>query len=118
MKSDSIIQTFLPVLACVLLLSLAFTSAGSEEKPSPGWASQAFQFRVLNTTGNSGSLWVCGTDEAIAVSADDGRHWEVKHQTPDGNSVLSIDFANDNFGYATGTGGLFLATEDGGKTWL
>jgi hypothetical protein len=63
-------------------------------------------------------LWICGTDEAIAVSADDGRNWEVKHRTPNGNSLLNIDFVNDSFGYATGTGGSFLTTEDGGKTWL
>jgi hypothetical protein len=118
MKSDSIIRTFLPLLMRVLLLSSGIASAGSAEKPSPAWTSQDFQFRVLNVGANSGSLWVCGTDEAIAVSADDGRHWEVKHQTADGDSVLNIDFANDSFGYATGTGGLFLTTEDGGKTWL
>jgi hypothetical protein len=117
MKSDRIIRTFLVFMTGVLLLASAIAGAG-EEKPSPAWNSHDFQFRVLNTTANSGSLWVCGTDESIAVSSDDGRHWEVKHQTPDGNSALNIDFANDSFGYATGTGGLFLTTEDGGKTWL
>jgi len=90
MKSDSILRTF---LLLVLLLSSGIASAGSAEKPSPAWTSQDFQFRVLNVAANSGSLWVCGTDESIAGSADDGRHWEVKHQTPDGNSVLNIDFA-------------------------
>jgi hypothetical protein len=31
---------------------------------------------------------------------------------------LNIDFASDGFGYAAGTGGSFLTTDDGGKTWL
>ena len=115
MKID--IRTLVPLVAPILLLSWTITSVG-EEKPSSAWNSHDFQFRVLNTTASSGSLWICGTDEAIAVSSDDGRNWEVKHHTPDGNSLLNIDFVNDSFGYATGTGGSFLTTEDGGKTWL
>jgi hypothetical protein len=112
MKSD--IRSLARLVAPVLLLSWAITSVG-EGKP---WNSHDFEFRVLNTTASSGSLWICGTEEAIAVSADDGQNWEVKHRAPNGNSLLNIDFVNDSFGYATGTGGSFLTTEDGGKTWL
>jgi Photosynthesis system II assembly factor YCF48 len=112
MKSD--IRSLARLVAPVLLLSCAITSVG-EGKP---WNSHDFEFRVLNTTASSGSLWICGTEEAIAVSADDGQNWEVKHRAPNGNSLLNIDFVNDSFGYATGTGGSFLTTEDGGKTWL
>jgi photosystem II stability/assembly factor-like uncharacterized protein len=115
MKSDT--RSLIQLLAPILLLSWAVTSVG-EEKPSSAWNSHDFGFRVLNTTASSGSLWICGTDEAIAVSSDDGQNWEVKHRTPDGNSLLNIDFVNDSFGYATGTGGMLLTTEDGGKTWL
>src|SRR5580658_1707897 len=115
MKND--IRSLIPLVAPILLLSWTITSLG-EEKPSSAWNSHDFQFRVLNTTASSGSLWICGTEEAIAVSSDDGRNWEVKHRTPDGNSLLNIDFVNDSFGYATGTGGSFLTTDDGGKTWL
>jgi hypothetical protein len=112
MKSD--IRSLARLVAPVLLLSWAITSVG-EGKP---WNSHDFEFRVLNTTASSGSLWICGTEEAIAVSADDGQNWEVNHRAPNGNSLLNIDFVNDSFGYATGTGGSFLTTEDGGKTWL
>jgi len=115
MKSD--IRSLVQLVSLILLLSWTITSVG-EEKPSSAWSSHDFQFRVLNTTSSSGSLWICGTDDAIAVSSDDGRNWEVKHRTPDGNSLLNIDFVNDSFGYATGTGGSFLTTDDGGKTWL
>jgi hypothetical protein len=118
MKNETIVLAFLASLTFLLVLSSAMASAGAEEKPFPGWTSQDFQFRVLNTTAHAGSLWVCGTDETIAVSADGGRRWEVRHQTPDGNSLLNIDFTSDSFGYAAGTGGSFLTTEDGGKTWL
>jgi hypothetical protein len=113
----SAIRTLVPLVAPILLLSWAITSIGGD-KPSSAWSAHNFQFHVLNTTAGSGSLWVCGTDEAIAMSSDDGKNWEVRHHTPDGNSLLNIDFVNDSFGYATGTGGIFLTTEDGGKTWL
>ena len=41
----------------------------------------------------------------------------MKHETTNGGVLLNIGFANDKFGYAAGTGGLFLITEDGGETW-
>jgi len=52
------------------------------------------------------------------VSSDAGAHWQLKHQAADGNLLLSIQFANDKFGYAAGTGGLILTTENGGETWI
>ncbi|HTR25702.1 MAG TPA: hypothetical protein VMI10_17125 [Terriglobales bacterium] len=113
----SYIRNLVSLIALFLLLSWTITSAG-QEKPVSAWKAHDLQFRVLNTTASSGSMWVCGTDEAIAVSSDDGQNWDVKHGTPDGNSLLTIDFVNESFGYATGTGGVFLTTEDGGKTWL
>ena len=115
MKSP--IRSRVPLLAPSLLLLWTIVGAG-QEKPVSAWSAHDFQFRVLNTTASSGSLWICGTDEAIAVSSDDGHNWDIKHHTPDGNSLLNIDFVNEGFGYATGTGGIFLTTEDGGKTWL
>ena len=115
MKSD--FRRFVPLVGPFLLLSWTIASAG-QENPVSAWNAHDFQFHVLNITASSGSLWICGTDEAIAVSLDDGRNWEVKHHTPDGNSLLNIDFMNESFGYATGTGGVFLVTEDGGRTWV
>ena len=61
-------------------------------------------------------MWICGTDESIATSSD-GEHWQVKHSKVDGAVLLNIAFANDQFGYAAGTGGLVLTTEDGGTSW-
>jgi photosystem II stability/assembly factor-like uncharacterized protein len=115
MKSD--IRSLVPFVVLFLLPSLTIAGAG-QEKPGSAWIAHDFQFRVLNTTSSSGSLWICGTDEAIAVSSDDGRNWDVRHHAPDGNSLLNIDFVNEAFGYATGTAGIFLTTEDGGKSWL
>jgi len=59
MKNETIVLAFLASLTFLLVLSSAMASAGAEEKPFPGWTSQDFQFRVLNTTAHAGSvgLW-------------------------------------------------------------
>jgi hypothetical protein len=64
----SYIRSLVP-LPLFLLLSWTIISAG-QEKSISAWNALDFQFRVLNTTASSGSLWICGTDEAIAVSSD------------------------------------------------
>jgi hypothetical protein len=92
--------------------------AMGEEKPDPNWRAPSVPFRVLAVTSNGALLWASGTDEAIAVSPDAGAHWQLKHQTQDGNLLLKIQFANDRFGYAAGTGGLILTTENGGESWI
>lgn len=102
----------------LLFCSLAVTPiAGGQVPPNPGWHPSNAPFRVLAIAGEGSSLWVCGTDEGIAVSDDGGAQWQLKHQAQDGNLLLNIQFVNTKFGYAAGTGGLILTTEDGGETW-
>ncbi len=103
----------------VIYLATFFLTAwaAGEDKPVSDWSARNLPFRALNTTSLGSSLCVCGTDEAIAVSSDAGEHWQLKHKTAEGAVLLNIGFANDEFGYAAGTGGLFLTTEDGGETW-
>ena len=104
-------------LICVCFLLATSLAAGQEQTP-PDWTDHDFSFRVLNIASAGQLLWVCGTDETIAVSSDNGAHWQVKHQKVDGALLLNIDFADSKFGYATGTGGLILTTVDGGETWV
>jgi photosystem II stability/assembly factor-like uncharacterized protein len=81
------------------------------------WQVRNLPFRALNTASTAASLWVCGTDESIAMSSDGGEHWVMKHQRSDGAVLLNIGFVNEKFGYAAGTGGSVFLTEDGGETW-
>ncbi|MGB8494613.1 MAG: YCF48-related protein [Candidatus Acidiferrum sp.] len=104
-----------PIYVCGLLAS---SLIAGQEQPSTDWHSHDLSFRVLNIASAGHLLWVCGTDESIAVSSDNGVHWQVRHQTMDGGLLLNIDFADAKFGYAAGTGGLILTTVDGGETWL
>jgi photosystem II stability/assembly factor-like uncharacterized protein len=104
---------FFILLAALILV----VNAVCEEKIASEWHLKDLPFRVLNVTSIGSSLWLCGTDESVAVSSDGGEHWLVKHGTADGAVLLNIGFANDKFGYAAGTGGVFLTTEDGGETW-
>jgi photosystem II stability/assembly factor-like uncharacterized protein len=106
------------VLLVYLSLLIANIPAVGEEKSDPNWNTTDVPFRVLAVTSNGSSLWASGTDEAIAVSSDAGAHWQLKHKTQDGNLLLSIQFTNERFGYAAGTGGLILTTENGGESWV
>jgi Photosynthesis system II assembly factor YCF48 len=115
MKKIGFSIRFACLIYCATLLVIA--RAAGEDKTASDWHTQDIPFRVLNATSIGHSLWICGTDEAVAVSSDAGKHWQVKHKTTDGAVLLNIGFANDKFGYAAGTGGLFLTTQDGGDTW-
>jgi photosystem II stability/assembly factor-like uncharacterized protein len=106
------------LLSTFLFVLLAIASAFGEERRSSDWQSHDLPFRVLNVTSDGQSLWACGTDAGIAVSSDNGVHWQLKHQKSDGSLLLNIDFADSKFGYAAGTGGLLLTTVDGGENWV
>jgi photosystem II stability/assembly factor-like uncharacterized protein len=94
-----------------VLFSNAVISAASE------WRTVPLPARPLNIVENNSSLWVCGADASISVSADGGTTWTQKHLVKNGNLLLTIGFASERFGYAGGTGGEILTTKDGGNTW-
>lgn len=102
---------FQPLLLLSVLFSNAVISAASE------WRIVQLPARPLNIVENSDALWVCGADGLIAVSADGGTTWTQKHLAKNGNLLLTIGFANEQFGYVGGTGGEILITKDGGNTW-
>jgi Photosynthesis system II assembly factor YCF48 len=81
------------------------------------WHTVELPARPLNIIENNGTLWVCGADELVASSLDGGSTWTSKHSAKNGSLLLTIGFANEQFGYAAGTGGKILITRDGGNTW-
>jgi hypothetical protein len=88
----------------------AFAIDGTWRTYDPG-------FRSLGiTNGANGTLWVCGSDASIAVSNDNGVHWEVRDQNRDHGLFLMIQFQGQ-FGYAVGTTGYLAFTHDAGATW-
>lgn len=99
------------------------TSPQSPSPPTLGrhpaeWHSVDVAFRVLDIKSVGDSFWICGTEETIAASNDNGTHWQIKHHTPGGPSLSHIDFANSKFGYSAGTDGRLLMTQDGGESWV
>jgi photosystem II stability/assembly factor-like uncharacterized protein len=81
------------------------------------WRAVELPARALDIAENNGTVWVCGADELIAASSDGGNTWTVKHNAKNGSLLLTIGFANEQFGYAAGTGGQVFLTRDGGQTW-
>jgi hypothetical protein len=94
----------------VSLFNVAASSASE-------WRAVELPARALGIAENNGILWVCGADELIATSADGGNTWTVRHNAKNGSLLLAVGFANEQFGYAAGTGGQVFITKDGGKTW-
>lgn len=108
---------FSSLLTCLFIFAFAIC-ATCEEKPEKNWHVSNLPFRAINITSNGSTLWACGSDESLAVSSDNGMTWNLKHHQPDGNLLLNVQFSGETFGYAAGTGGLLLTTENSGETWI
>lgn len=70
------------------------------------------------TSAEAGNLWAVGHDAAIIHSHDGGKTWSLQFFAPEGQTPLfDVWFENKNHGIAVGAYGLFLETQNGGKTW-
>ena len=69
-------QKTIPLILFFFLIHFAILSAeaASEDTTASNWHARNLPFRVLNTTSIGPSLWICGTDESLAVSSDAGEH--------------------------------------------
>lgn len=85
---------------------------------SESWQSVNPGFRAVGITSTPNAFWICGPRESIA-SSEDGYQWTIRHQSESGGALLlGIEFPSEKFGYAYGTGGTILTTDDGGTTWV
>jgi photosystem II stability/assembly factor-like uncharacterized protein len=108
-------------LACVIAIGEP-NRAPALDKRQPTvnttqWVGVALPFRPFKITAVKDAMWVCGTNEMIAVSTDGGVSWRMEHQKRDGEILTNIAFVNTMIGHASGTNGLLLSTSDGGQTW-
>ena len=90
---------------------------GQQTVNTTRWVRVALPFRPFKITTVKDAMWVCGTNEMIAVSKDGGVSWHMQHQKRDGEILTNIAFANSMIGHASATNGLLLSTSDGGQTW-
>lgn len=83
----------------------------------PAWQTGNPGFHPLAITSSENTLWICGPNESIA-SSPDGKNWTVHHHASGSGAMLfGIEFFSATFGYAYGTGGTVLFTNDRGDTW-
>ena len=101
----------------LFLFALGFVFPSTASADDAVWQTHEIGFRALDITDGTGdTLWSCGADASIAVSKDNGNHWQVRDQTKDAGLFLLIRFRG-SFGYAVGTTGFVAFTNDGGQTW-
>jgi photosystem II stability/assembly factor-like uncharacterized protein len=105
----------LAVASSILLFAI---SAQSQTAPTvDNWQLSDPGFRALAITSSHDTFWVAGVGEGVA-SSEDGQHWQIRnHKENGGATLVGIEFASETFGYAYGTGGTLITTEDGGRTW-
>jgi hypothetical protein len=96
-----------------LCLSMCWVSFGQE----PVWRTSDPAFHAVAITSSADLFWVCGPNESIA-SSPNGKDWTVRHHASGAGAMLfGIEFFSPKFGYAYGTGGTVLFTNDGGANW-
>lgn len=99
----------------VLILCLAICLASHAQ--APAWLTGDPGFHALAITSNNSAFWACGPNESIA-SSPEGKTWTIHHRASGAGAMLfGIEFFSAKFGYAYGTGGTVLFTNDGGDTW-
>lgn len=115
----SFVATFEFAMAICLCAGCAHRSVVSPPQgiPSTPWQVANLPFHATNITRVGQALWVCGADELIAESVD-GETWQVKHWQKNGSVLKLIAFSNDRFGFAAGSGGALLLSENGGAKWF
>jgi photosystem II stability/assembly factor-like uncharacterized protein len=63
-------------------------------------------------------LWAGGHDTVIITSGDHGRTWSRQFFDPERQqAVMDLHFTDEQNGVATGSYGLYLVTDDGGRSW-
>ena len=95
------------------------TVAARSQDPAPNsdWSRINLPFHPVSMASDGSVLWVCGADEMLARSDDGGATWQVKHQKPGADVLLTVGILDDKTVYAAGTNGDMIWSGDGGETW-
>ncbi|WP_278472793.1 YCF48-related protein [Gimesia maris] len=88
------------------------------EMPETALPDQLKDFTDFKTVEVRGErIWVAGDPGSVIWHSDDrGRSWR-QQWTGQSAPLASIDFVDDQNGYAVGALGTILSTDDGGRTW-
>jgi photosystem II stability/assembly factor-like uncharacterized protein len=62
--------------------------------------------------------WACGTSTSLIKTTDGGVNWQYVETGYPGIWYWDMAFLSKDTFYVSCTGGVFLKTEDGGKTWI
>lgn len=111
-RSATLLSAVIVAFHCVSL-SVAYGDVLSK----PAFQSPLARNSVLTAIARAGARLVAvGERGHILYSDDEGANWR-QAQAPVSTTLTNIFFADARSGWATGHGGVILATTDGGATW-
>ena len=119
-------KTYMRTSVCLLLAGVlagvpAWVSAqGDEEgpvvKPRPAEMAGLAAHSLLLDVTNTGKHLIAVGDRGNIVASNDGLHW-AQVSVPVRATLTSVDFVDENRGWAVGHDAVILHTRDGGRTW-
>jgi photosystem II stability/assembly factor-like uncharacterized protein len=79
-------------------------------------------FEVPGVTSNAfdavdGSHWALTSGNALRITDDGGRTWQVRPNVPNVRDIRSIAFPTPDVGWITTESGMIVRTTDSGRTW-
>ena len=109
------------------LLCLFFLTTGCEKSTSSTSSRSSANLRAGSPTirpedkfydvsVKNRNIWVVGYYGAILHFKDGGKTWS-RQNAGVSNSLLGVDFVNENEGWAVGGFGMIIHTKDGGVKW-
>ncbi len=104
-------------LLITFIFALLFGVSTDLAQVPAGWKIVSPGFGAESLLSHDNAMWAVGSAETVAESTDAGQHWVKKHENRDGELLLAFAFVTEKFGYAAGTGGTVVFTEDGGESW-
>lgn len=84
---------------------------------SSAWATVPLPDMPLGIAVHGGAFWVCGANEMIARSRDDGHTWQILHEKAGGEMLFTLAFTGADTVQAFGTAGVRVISADGGQHW-
>ena len=81
------------------------------------WTTVPLPARAFTLTAHDGCFWAAGKDAMIVSSCDGGKTWKIRHWQKNGEWILHLAPAGNQYFYGFGVGNKMWRSRDGGLNW-